>query len=160
MVHKETRSHAGDFVTIVIGISYAQSSKQKLHTNISIYVNLVRVYDVLTQLIWNRYFLKNQENKICDNVIYKDNQSAIKLEKNGRGSSRKQTRHINIRYCFITDRITKEKTSVEFCTTLDTIRDNFTKALQGSQFCCFRNIIIGISQYYIPSYNESKRALI
>ena len=50
---------------------------------------------------------------IQDNVIYKDNQSAIKLEKNGRQSSSNSTRNINIRYYFINDRIMKHEESVE-----------------------------------------------
>ena len=41
--------------------------------------------------------------KVSDNVVYEDNQSAIKLEKNGRASSGKQTRHTNIHYFFVSD---------------------------------------------------------
>ena len=93
------------------------------------YSELVGVYKVLTQVIWNQYFLKDQGYKIRENVIYQDNQSAIKLENNGGISSRKWTRHINIRYYFITDRITNQEASVEFCPTLDMIGNYFTKAL-------------------------------
>ena len=92
---------------------------------------------------------------INDNVIYQDNQSAIRLEKNGRQPSSKSTRHINIRYYFITDRIIKKESSVKFCPTFDMIRDYFTKALLGSQFRRFHNIIIGIHEDDIPSYNAS-----
>ena len=66
---------------------------------------------------------------IHDNVIYQDNQSAIRLEKNGKRSRIKRTRHINIRYYFITYRIMKQEASVEFCPTFDMIGDYFTKAL-------------------------------
>ena len=71
---------------------------------------------------------------IHDNVIYQDNQSAIRLENNGKQSISKRTRHINIRYYFITDRIINQEASVEFFPTLDMIGDYFTKALQGYQF--------------------------
>ena len=97
---------------------------------------------------------------IHDNVIYQDNQSAIRLENNGRQSSSKSTRHINIRYYFITDRIIKQEASVEFCPTFDMIGDYFTKALQISQFCQFRNIVLGIHEDDIPSYNASGRVLL
>ena len=116
--------------------------------------------DVLTQLIWTQYFLKEQGYKIHDNVIYQDNQSAIKLENNGRLSSSKRTRHINIRYYFITDIFTNQEASVKFCPTLDIIGYYSTKALQGSQFRRFHYIIIGIHKYYILSYNSSRRALL
>ena len=95
---------------------------------------------------------------IHDNVIYQDNQSAIKLENNGRVSSSNRMRHINIRYYFITDAIVKKDESVEFCPTLDMIGDYFKKALQGSRFRQFRNIILGIHEDYIPAYNASGRA--
>ena len=46
------------------------------------------------------------------------------------------------------------------CTTCDIIGDYFTKAIQGYQFCHFFNIIIGIHEYEIISYNASRRALL
>ena len=128
------------------GGAYVKYSKQKLNTKSSTEAELVGVDDVMTQVIWNRYFLKEQGYMIHDNVIYQDNQSAIRLDNNGRRSGSKKTRHINIRYYFITDRIINQEASVEFFPTLDTIGDNFTKALQGSQFHRFHNIIIGIHE--------------
>ena len=63
-------------------------------------------------------------------------------------------RHINTQYYFITDRIIKKEATVEFTPTLDMIENYFTKELQGSKLCRFRNIIIGIHEDYIPAYNE------
>ena len=54
----------------------------------------------------------------------------------------------------------KQEESVEFCPTFDMIRDYFTKALQGSQFCQFRKIILGIHEDDIPAYNASGRVLL
>ena len=97
---------------------------------------------------------------IHDNVIYQENQSAIRPEKNVKQYSSKRTRHINIRYYFITDRTMKQESSVEFRPTFDMIGDYFTKALQGYQFRRFRNIVIGIHEDDIPAYNASGRALL
>ena len=159
-VHKDMRSHTGGFMTMGTGGAYVQSSKQKLNTKSSTEAELVGVDDVLTQVIWTRYFLKEQGHMIQDNVIYQDNQSAIRLEKNGKRSSSKRTRHINIRYYFITDRIMKQEASVEFCPTFDMIGDYLTKALQGSQFHQFHNIVLGIHEDNIPAYNASGRVLL
>ena len=46
---------------------------------------------------------------------------------------------------------------MEFCPTLDMIGDYFKRALQGYQFCRFRNIILGIHKDDIPAYNASGR---
>ena len=97
---------------------------------------------------------------IHDNFIYQYNQSAIRLEKNGRRSSSKRTRHKKISYYFITDSIINQEAPVEFFTTFDMIGDYFTKALQGSQFRQYRNIILGIHEDDIPDYNASGRALL
>ena len=92
--------------------AYVHSIKQKLNTKSSNEANLVGLDNVLTQVIWTQYFLKDQLYKIQNNIIYQNNQSAIKLEKNGCQSSSKNTRHINIRYYFITDMIKKQRESV------------------------------------------------
>ena len=92
-------------MTMATGGAYVQSSKQKLSTKISTEAELVVVEDVLIQVIWTQYFLKESEYDIHNNVIYQDNQSSIKLENNGIQSSSKRKININIRYYFITGRI-------------------------------------------------------
>ena len=69
----------------------------------------------------------------------------------------KSTRHINIRYYFITDRILKDYASKDFCPTLEIIGDYFTKALKVSQFHRLHNIILGIHEDEIPAYNMPGR---
>ena len=104
-VHYVMRSHTGGFMTMGKRGAYVHSIKQKLNTNSSTEDELVGVDDVLTQLIWTQYYLKEQGHMIQDNVIYQDNHI------------------INIRYYFITDRIMKQEASVEFFTTIDMIGD-------------------------------------
>ena len=156
-VHKDMRSHTGGFMTTGTGGAYVQSSKQNLNTKSSTEAEIFGVDDVLTQVIWTQYFLKEQGHMIHDNVIYQDNHREIKLEKNGKQSSIKRTRHINIRYYFITDRIVKQEAYVEFFPILEMIGDYFKKALQGSQLRCFCNIIIGFHEDDTPAYNTPGR---
>ena len=68
---------------------------------------------------------------------------AIRLEKNGRKSCGKCSRHINIRYFFIKDLIDKEIVDVHFHPTEKMIADFFTKPLQGKLFRYFRDFILG-----------------
>eukprot|EP00957_Ditylum_brightwellii_P116592 8893684-Ditylum_brightwellii.AAC.1 len=65
-----------------------------------------------------------------DNIVYQDNESAIWLEKNGKGSSNKRTRHINMCYFFVTDMIAAGDLTIEYCPTGMIIGDFFTKALR------------------------------
>ena len=57
-LRKDMSSHTGGFMTIVTGGAYVQSIKTNLNTNSSTEDDLVGVYDVLNQVIWNRYFVK------------------------------------------------------------------------------------------------------
>jgi hypothetical protein len=96
-------------------------------------------------VVWTRNFLTSQGFEISDNVIYQDNQSAMLLEKNGKASSGRRTRHIDIRYFFITDRVKNGEMRIEYCPTGDMVADFFTKPLQGSLFRKLRGLILNTS---------------
>jgi hypothetical protein len=85
--------------------------------------------------------MKAQGYGVKDNVLFQDNKSSIILEKNGKDSSSKCTKHINIRYFFITDRVKNEEVSVVWCPTGDMIGDFTTKPL----FLKFRDQIMGVT---------------
>jgi len=57
--------------------------------------------------------MEAQGYEVHDNVLYQDNKSAMLLEKNGKASSTKCTKHINIQYFFITDHIANGDLSIE-----------------------------------------------
>ena len=74
-----------------------------------------------------------------------DNRSAILLEKNGKASSGKRTRHIDIRHFFVSDRVAKGEVSLRWCPTVKMIADFATKLLQGAVFRKFRDLIMGVA---------------
>ncbi len=69
--------------------------------------------------------------------------SSILLENNGKASSGKTTRHINICFFNITDRVEKKEAEIMWVPREDMVADYLTKALQGAEFCCFRDFIMG-----------------
>jgi hypothetical protein len=88
--------------------------------------------------------------------------SAMLLETNGRASAGQRSRHINIRYFFIKDRIANGDITLLHCPTEQMIADFFTKPLQGHLFRKFRDIIMGITHYstlLIPSSIQSRSVL-
>ena len=78
--------------------------------------------------------------------MFQDNKSAILLEKNSKLSSSKQTKHINNRYFFITDRQNKGELQVIYCPTKHMIADFHTKPLQGLKFYKFRKAIMNLQE--------------
>ena len=119
------------------------SKKQKLKRKSLTESELVAVDDMLPLVLWTQYFLEEQGYNMEKNVVFQDNKSAILLEKNGRASSSKRTKHINVRYFFVTDMIKKNKMSVEWMPTADMVADFWTKPNQGSLFIKHRDLIMG-----------------
>ena len=76
-----------------------------------------------------RNFIEAQGYKVDDSEFFQDNMSAMKMERNGRQSAGQRSRHINIRYFFIKDRISKGEINLIHCPTAIMIADYFTKPL-------------------------------
>jgi hypothetical protein len=89
-----------------------KSTKQKLNTKRSTEAEAVGSSDYLPNTIWARMFLAEQGYELTENIFYQDNQSAIRLEKNGRASCGQKSRHIDIHYFFMQDRFDSEGISV------------------------------------------------
>jgi hypothetical protein len=68
-------------------------------------------------------------------------------ERNGKTSSGKRTRHVNIRYFFITDRVNMKEISIDWWPTKKPtkkmVADFMTKPQEGSQFRELRDYIMG-----------------
>ena len=82
------------------------------------------------------------------------------MENNGRHSSGKRTRHLNICYFFITDRIGAKKINVQYCPTELLIADFFTKPLQGAQFRKLRNAILNIEDGTMSDLKKWKEQIV
>ncbi len=102
--HHDMCSHTGGYITMGKGALYASSKRQKLNTKSSTEAELVGAGDFLPQTIWTVNFIEAQGYKVSRSEYHQDNQSAMKLEKNGRQSAGPRSRHINIRYFFIKDK--------------------------------------------------------
>jgi hypothetical protein len=72
------------------------STKQKLNTCSSTETEIVGPDESILEICWTWYFMKAQGYGFKDNVLFQDNNSSILLEKNGKASSSKRTKHINI----------------------------------------------------------------
>ena len=142
-VHKDMKSHTGGAMSLGLGTVMCKSSKQKLNTKSSTEAELVGASDYLPNTIWAKMFLESQGYKVQENRFLQDNQSAMKLEINGRASCGQKSRHIDIRYFFMKDRIKTEGIDVLYCPTEEMLADFFTKPLQGSLFLKFKRVIMG-----------------
>ena len=95
-------------------------------------------------------------------TIEQDNTSAIQLKRNGGKSSSKRTKHINVRYFYITDRLKAGDVSrVINKPTRDMESGYLTKALQQQAFHAHRISIMGLDRInkrmFYRKYMKSKR---
>jgi hypothetical protein len=150
-VHPDMKSHTGGALSLGTGIIYGASKRQKLNTKSSTKSELVGTDNVMPQGLWTLYFLKAQGYKSTDNVLYQDNKSSILLETNGQGSIDKGTRHINVQYFFIADRVNNKEIHIEYCPTGIMIADYFTKPLHGLIFRQLRDMIKGNTPIALPT---------
>jgi hypothetical protein len=106
--------------------AYVQVDKTKLNAKSSTKAEVVGSSNsYLPNVIWAKMFLAEQGYELTDNDFYQDNQSAIRLEKNGRASCRQKSRHINIGYFFMKDRFVSENISVVYCPTEEMLANFF-----------------------------------
>ena len=137
------RSQTGGCMLMGLGMIHCKSSKQKLNMKSSTESEIVGLSDYLSYNLWFKNFMKEQGYEIKRNVVYQDNQSAMKMEINGRNSCTGNSRHIDIRYFFTKDRVDKGEMNIEYCPTYKMVADYFTKPIQGKAFKFMRDIIMG-----------------
>jgi len=135
------KSHTGAVIGVGLGPVYAKSSRQKLNTKSSTEAELVGLSDSSGQVIWTRNFLIGQGYNMAPATVYQDNMSTIALLKNGCSNS-SRTRHIAIRYFFVSDRVKSGEIKIEYMPTGEMLADILTKPLQGALFLKLRNKLL------------------
>jgi hypothetical protein len=103
----------------------------------------VAVSDGLSEVIWARNFLLNQGVLLGPAVVYQDNKSTMALIAKGRSTS-SRTKHINIRYFFVKDRIEAGEIVIKYAPTEEMLADLLTKPLQGELFRRLRRSLLNL----------------
>jgi hypothetical protein len=151
------KGHTGGTLSMGKGSVYSTSTKQKLVTRSSTESEVVGVYDVMPQMLWTKHFLEALGMRV-ETILHQDNTSAILLERNGRRSSTKRTRHMNIRYFFITDHVASGDVKIVHCPTDVMLGDHYTKSLQGQAFLRLRDAIMNIDP--TSKYHSAHRSVL
>jgi len=158
-VHEDCKSHTGGVMSWGWGVVLSMCKKQKLNTKSSTEGEIVGVSDYLSNVIWGKMFLEAQGYKIKENILYQDNQAAMKILKNGKTSSGQKTKHMDARYFFIKDRCVSEGIDIKYCPTEIMIADFFTKPLQGNLFRKFRDVILGYVHIRSLFHDDEKSSI-
>ena len=65
------------------------------------------------------------------------------MEKHGRNYCTGNSRHIDIQYFFVKDRVDKKEVSIVYCPIGRMLSDYFTKPLNGAMFRLYRGVMMG-----------------
>jgi hypothetical protein len=158
-VHDDMRGHTGGCQSLGQGVFHSKSLKQKLNSRSTTETEVIGASDYMPFTMFTKGFLSAQGYEMKEGKFFQDNEAAEKLEKNGRASSSQKTRHIDIRYFWMKDRIKTENIRIVHCPTEIMLADFFTKPLQGSLFRKFRDVLMGYkhtSSLVMPTKQPSK----
>jgi hypothetical protein len=137
-------SHTGGGLMMGKGFAVSVSKAHTLNTRSLTEGEIVSVDDCLSLVLWYCEFMIAQGYGCNRNIILQGNKSSVLLETNGKASSGKRTRHINIRYFGITDQVDKKEVKfIMWIPREDMVADYLKKTLQGAEFCCFKDFIMG-----------------
>ena len=125
------------------GAIMSSSIKQKLNTRSSTEAELIAVDDFMLKILWTQNFLNGQQFPHGDCILSQDNASSIVLANKGFDSAGKRMRHMNIRFFFARDCVSRGLLRVEYKSSKETEADYFSKPLQGKAFLDFRTQILG-----------------
>ena len=143
-VHPDMRSHTGGVISFGRGGIICKSKKQNINTKSSTEAELIGASDYLPHTLYVKLFMEAQGYPIDRAIFHQDNESAIKMETNGKASSGQRSRHIDIRYFFMADHSKRKHIDIIHCRTEHMLADFFTKPLQGSLFRKFRAVLLGL----------------
>jgi len=83
-------------MTLGCGCTLKGCRKQKLNTRSSTEAKLVGADDMSQLIFWTKLFTEAQGDEIQHNILHQDNKSTVLLLKNGKSSSSKRTRALDI----------------------------------------------------------------
>jgi hypothetical protein len=144
-VHADGKSHTGSCIVVGgTGAVHCKSAKQQIVTKSSTEAELVALSDSASQGLHARNFILGQGHECGAVIIYQDNMSCMALVERGR-SAAERTRHIDIRYFWVKERVDKGEAIIKHLGTKDMYANLLTKPLQGAQFIAEREELTGWS---------------
>ena len=144
--HSDGTSRTGTVIMLAGAAIGAWTNKQKIVTKSSTEAELVALSDGLPPVLWAREFMLSQGYAMAATPIAQDNQGVLAILDKGR-HSKQRTRHMNIRYFFIRDRVRSGEVLLHYTATSDMVADVLTKPTNGIQFKKLRGLLLGIACY-------------
>jgi hypothetical protein len=151
----ETRRSTSGYVFMLNGgcISW-RSKKQRTVALSSTEAEYMALSEAVQEAVWLKAFVYElgEDTGNSGITVYEDNQGAIALAKNP--EFHKRTKHIDIRYHFVREKVESGQVLLEYCPTQEMLADIMTKPIAAPQFDALR------TKLGIQAAIESKRGVV
>ena len=137
------KGQTGQGMSLGKGIFSAKSNKQSIMCKSSTGTELIALSDGVGPPVGTSNMMSAQGYNMEPPVIYEDNKSAMKMAENGRPTTDK-SRHMHIRYFFMSDLLKRGELKIEYIKTKDQIADILTKPLPRHLFCPLRDLMLNV----------------
>jgi hypothetical protein len=141
--HGDFRGHTGVYITLGKGCIQAVSVKQTINTKSSAESELVAVSNGATPVINVQNIILSQGLQCEPALIDQDNQSTLAMLEKGQATG-PTSRHINIRYFWLTDRSASGEVQVRYVESENMTADALTKPPQGHLFYKHRKMLLNV----------------
>ena len=137
----ETRRSTSGYVIFFSGgpLSWC-SRRQPIVSLSSTEAEYISAAECVKETLFLKYLLEEMFDQPIPVTLRVDNQSAIRLAETGKMNRR--SKHIDVRYYFISERIKDKSIYIEYCPTDDQVADILTKPLDRLKFTKFRNSLL------------------
>ncbi|CAI5717429.1 unnamed protein product [Peronospora effusa] len=142
------RSTSGYVFVLNNGCISWRSKKQRSVALSSTEAEYMALSEATQEATWLKTFMRELGEEAGDDAltIYEDNEGAIALAKNP--EFHKRTKHIDIRYHFVREKVEKNQVVLQYCPTQDMLADIMTKAIAAPKFTILRTklgITVGVA---------------
>ena len=144
--HDSRRSTSGYVFVLNGGCVSWRSQKQRSVALSSTEAEYMALSEATQEAIWLKSFAceLGELGKDDSILVFEDNQGSIALAKNP--EFHKRTKHIDIRYHFVREKVESGEVAIEYCPTQDMLADIMTKPIAAPQFAALRSklgILVG-----------------
>ena len=153
-VHVDSKGHSGLHLTMGKGGIINGSKKLGVSTISSTEIEVVSNGERFPKCAWFRYFRMAQGDVVEEDILMQDNKTCTLMHNNHPFSVGKGSKHINVRYFFVVDKIKNKEVRVICCPTEEMVADFSSKSLQGKLFVAHRNTMLEASTDEFDLYKQ------
>ena len=135
----ETRRSTSGYVFLLNeGCISWRSKKQRTVALSSTEAEYMALSEAIQEAVWLKAFMSELGEEVSDGAlpVFEDNQGAIALAKNP--EFHKRTKHIDIRYHFVREKVEEGQVVLKYCHTKDMLAEIMTKPITVAQFDTLR----------------------